>query len=154
MRLPHVFPIINAKNLIWHYSPLYYTTIGEFYMSINKSDLPRSVDATAYLSSDLFVTEYDILPVFSGRDYAKEQYEKGLKIGKEAIRVWIAYNGTWGAMYPNGGNHSSYEVIGNHRNTKELLQGFLDSDVPFYVYQEFMSHPPLFGEPDLGIRIK
>jgi hypothetical protein len=67
--------------------------------------------------------------------YAKEQYEKGLKIGAESLSVSIACNSTWGARGKNGGVTSSYEGIGYHAATGWLLKGFIDSGVPIVVYR-------------------
>jgi hypothetical protein len=68
---------------------------------------------------------------------AAEQYNKGLKIGREAIafggHVSIACNGTWGAAA--AGSISSYEGIGYHGETAALLRGFIDSGCTIVVYR-------------------
>ena len=88
-----------------------------------------------YLNPDLFVTPMDDAPGYE--NYRREQYKKGLSIGREAVEVTIACNGTWG--YKNReGYTSSYEIIGHHVCTAELLRGFLDSGVQIRV---FRSHP-------------
>ena len=81
-----------------------------------------------------------------GDEYATEQYDKGLKLGTDAKScggsVYIRANGTWAADTPNAnpasrwaGLISSYEGIGYHRATKDLLHGFIDSGCKIVVYR-------------------
>jgi hypothetical protein len=81
-----------------------------------------------YLNPNLFST------VFDRPDRAKDQYAKGLELGKEWPRISIGVNGTWsGCRF--GAAVDSYEKIGYHANTRELLQGFLDSGTQIFVYR-------------------
>lgn len=88
------------------------------------SELP----AESYLNPDNFITEFDTgMP---NEEYAKKKYEEGLAIGKEYGAIFINDRSVWSAaMLGSGLTHSlsSSEGIGYHRNTKELLQGFIDS---------------------------
>lgn len=61
-------------------------------------------------------------------NYAVEQYQKGLDIGKRARKVYVL-NGVWSAALRDGGHLHSCEKIGYHRSTRELLKGFIDSGV-------------------------
>ncbi len=82
-----------------------------------------------YLHPEKFATEYDTKP-----DSAKQHYEKGLEIGENYHQVHIATNGVWGASKPNE-TVSSYEIIGYHACTKDLLQGFIDSRCTLIVHR-------------------
>lgn len=79
-----------------------------------------------FLKSSAFKTSYDGCHETSA-DHAKRQYAKGLEVGRESLRVIIDENGTWAADGRNGAMTTSYEGIGYHAHTAELLQGFLDS---------------------------
>jgi hypothetical protein len=95
------------------------------------NDLP----AEAFLDWQSFATEGDGLP---HKGYAEEQYKKGLKIGRDNDLIFISAGGTWGAERNRPNNHSfttSYEGIGYHACTKDLLHGFLDSGAPVYIYR-------------------
>lgn len=81
------------------------------------------MDAQLYTNPANFVTGYDSL----NPDYGKVQYQKGLNIGSESHYIFISIYGTWGAMLKNGGMISSYEKIGYHAHTADLLSGFLAS---------------------------
>ena len=47
----------------------------------------------------------------------------------------ISENGVWGAQLKDGSHLSSYEVLGYHACTADLLRGLLDSGVPIRVYR-------------------
>jgi hypothetical protein len=65
---------------------------------------------------------------FARRDnYQQEQYERGLPIGRTSVHVWIGFNGVWSAKPNSGGSLVSYERIGYHSCTADLLRGFIDS---------------------------
>jgi hypothetical protein len=84
--------------------------------------------ADAFLNPDNFRTGWD------RPGYAEEQYATGLRIGRENERIHISVTGVWGASRP-GSSLSSYETIGGHANTADLLRGFLDSGCPIVVYR-------------------
>jgi hypothetical protein len=89
-----------------------------------------------FLHPERFVTEYDGV---KNEAYRKQQYTKGLEQGKRACCIWIAANGTWGADTLEGGFISSYEGIGYHAGTADLLRGFLDSGCQVKVYRNARS---------------
>lgn len=86
----------------------------------------------AYLDPENFRTENDHLPPSK---YAKEQHEKGLLTGLRSRQISIAINSVWGAIGLDGSSTSSYEGIGYHSRTAELLQGFLDSGCRIVVHR-------------------
>lgn len=97
------------------------------------SELP----AESYLNPDNFVTEFDTK--MPNEEYAKKQYEDGLAIGKEYGAIFINYKSVWSAAMLGSGltnSLSSSEGIGYHRNTKELLQGFIDSKAEITVARD------------------
>lgn len=65
---------------------------------------------------------------------SEEAYQKGLELGKECQKITIATNNVWGASTKDGASISSYEKIGYHSHTEELLRGFWDSGCPIQVY--------------------
>lgn len=91
----------------------------------------NSRPASDFLNPDNFVTTYDKL----NDAYRITQYEKGLAARKEYKSIFIGANGTWGAHTHTGGLVTSYEGIGYHANTADLLRGFLDSDIKIVVYR-------------------
>lgn len=86
----------------------------------------------AFLDPNNFKTGYDTLPP---REYAQQQYEKGLKISNESTEVGISANGTWYACGIDGSYTSSYEGCGYHACTADLLRGFLSGTAKFVVYR-------------------
>jgi hypothetical protein len=90
------------------------------------------LSAEAYLDPKNFITDYDK----TLDDYAKEQYEKGLNTGKEFALISIGASSVWSAsMNGRGSLLSSYEGIGYHSCTADLLRGFLDSPAKVVVYR-------------------
>lgn len=100
--------------------------------------------AAAYLEWENFRTPFDVL----GDEMAQKQYVKGLKYGKKSKQakggagaVQIRADGTWGCDLPAtlpgsaGGYVSSYEGIGYHRATADLLRGFIDSGARIVVHR-------------------
>lgn len=85
----------------------------------------------AYLDPERFRTEWDD----PDGAYAAQQYAEGLKISRQAETVCIACNGTWTARMRAGGVTTSYEGIGYHSCTADLLRGFLDGPAPLVVYR-------------------
>jgi hypothetical protein len=77
-----------------------------------------------------FRTEYD------SAAGGAEAYAKGRRIGAKAQEVTIAINDTWGATSDNGGHITSYQRIGYHADTAELLRGILDSGCKLAVYRD------------------
>jgi hypothetical protein len=75
------------------------------------------------------------LPPAQSESYAREQREKALETGAGAVRITIAVNDTWGACRKDGGSTSSYEKLGYHSGTRELMAGFLESGTPIEVYR-------------------
>lgn len=65
----------------------------------------------------------------------QKQYEKGLKLSNKSDCVGISANGCWFADLIGGGHMSSYEVIGFHSSTAELLRGLLAGTAKFIVYR-------------------
>jgi len=92
---------------------------------------PKDHEAVDFLQPELFVTAYD-----TNHDYAKAQYRKGLDIGSRAAYVSISIYGTWSAQMKNGGSMSSYEKIGYHIHTAELLRGFIHTGVMIKVFRD------------------
>jgi hypothetical protein len=97
----------------------------------------------AYLCPDMFVVGYPSDAHHGNGSslegkrsaYGQKQYEKGLQYGRDAVKVTIGVNSVWGATMKDGGHVGSYEKIGYHACTADLLQGFIDSGVPIYVYR-------------------
>jgi len=72
-------------------------------------------------------------------DYAAAQYRKGLAHAQAGAVIHIAANGTWSAELPTAVTFeadgrvrrehrsiSGYEILGLHRNTADLVRGWLD----------------------------
>ena len=97
---------------------------------MNYSEIEK-LPAEAFLNPYNFVTGFDSM----SPGYATEQYEAGLKAGKECLKIIISVRGVWGGILKNGGTLSSYEGIGYHSCTSALLMGFLDSGVEIEVYR-------------------
>ena len=93
-----------------------------------KAEAVLDLQPEDYLHPEKFVTPYD------GTAYATQQYAKGLEIGENYQQVHIATNGVWGASKPNE-SVSSYEIIGYHSCTADLLQGFIDSRCTLIVHR-------------------
>jgi hypothetical protein len=94
----------------------------------------ESLDYSAYLDWQSFETAYDT------PERAKVQYEKGLAIGKESRFITLSYKGVWGYVSDKG-TTTSYEGIGYHANTKDLLHGLLDSGAVVLVYRWYKDSP-------------
>jgi hypothetical protein len=83
-----------------------------------------------FLNPDNFKTETDHLPKAG---YGQEQYLKGQKIANESVEVGVSANGTWYAVGKNGSFTTSYEGIGYHSKTSDLLRGLLSGTARFVV---------------------
>lgn len=95
----------------------------------------EKLPAESYLNPELFRTEWDTLPANTGKGYSDQQYQTGLLVGRESEYVTISARGTWGAVGKRGSVTTSYEGIGYHACTADLLRGFLDSGVSIIVYR-------------------
>lgn len=87
----------------------------------------------SFLLWENFRTHFDAFPNREG--YKAEQYQTGLRIGAESRYVFISCNSTWGSVGKDGKHTTSYEGIGYHAGTSDLLKGFLDSGVPIVVFR-------------------
>lgn len=87
----------------------------------------------SFLNPDNFKSPMD---QFSNSEYALEQYNFGLKIGKDAKKINISINNVWNATDKDGVNTASAEKIGYHAFTSALLKGFLDSGAPITVHRD------------------
>jgi hypothetical protein len=92
----------------------------------------NKLPAEAFLSPENFRTDWDHLPE---KGYAEEQYQKGLKISNESKEVGVSVNGTWWAAGKDGSHTISYEGIGYHSCTADLLRGLLAGSAKFIVYR-------------------
>jgi hypothetical protein len=92
----------------------------------------NAMAAECFLKPELFKTDMDHLPEHG---YAQSQYEKGLKISNASVEVGISANGTWWAHGKDGSYTSSYEGVGYHSCTNELLRGLLAGTARFIVYR-------------------
>jgi len=99
-----------------------------------------ALDPHEYLNWQQFETVADSFPENIKRNLAAEQYRRGLDMGKVSTQVHISSNGVWGATQPSKYGDGvcsvqSYEGIGYHACTKDLLHGFIDSGVEIVVYR-------------------
>lgn len=111
--------------------------------------------ANDYLVPANFVTGWDAdgATMQDGRsrqEYADSQYATGLDYGRQCrgggyILIHLD-NGRWLAQLTRGAFVSSYECIGLHANTAELLRGFLDSGCEIRVYELSDHHQVLCSE--------
>lgn len=92
----------------------------------------NAMSAESFLKPELFKTDWDRLPV---PEYRKAQFEKGLKISNASKEVGVSASGTWWAVGKDGSHTTSYEGIGYHSCTRELLEGLLAGTARFIVYR-------------------
>lgn len=85
----------------------------------------------AYLSPDNFRTDFD----GAGSHTPERQYRVGYGIGLTSAEVQISESSTWSASCLQSGTRTSYEKIGYHAGTADLLRGFLASGVRIVVYR-------------------
>ena len=85
----------------------------------------------AYLVPDNFKTDFD----GAGPHTPERQYRAGYGIGLTSAEVQISESSTWGTSRLDGSNTTSYEKIGYHAGTADLLRGFLASGVQIVVYR-------------------
>lgn len=86
-----------------------------------------------YLNTDSLVTFFDGMGTNSG--LAAKQYHEGKLIGMLCDHVSIGYNGCWSATMKDGSHLSSYEKIGYHACTADLMRGFIESGCAIFVYR-------------------
>jgi hypothetical protein len=89
----------------------------------------------ANMTPEDFLTPEKFSTPLDSNAWNKIQYNKGLSIGRKAKEIHIACDSTWSARMLDGGYMSSYESVGYHANTKELLQGFLDSGAEIWIHR-------------------
>ncbi len=90
---------------------------------------------TDFLDPTNFHTDFDIHS--ASKD---EKYRRGLADCTEFSEVCIGINDVWSATGKNGALVRSYERIGYHPYTADLLLAFLDSDCAFFVYRDENGH--------------
>ena len=96
----------------------------------------NAMPAEAFRNPQLFITEADKFPANIARGYAKAQYRKGVETGTEWDTIIISAHTVWGAEMNEGMKSlSSYEGIGYHACTADLLRGFLDSPARIVIYR-------------------
>jgi hypothetical protein len=93
----------------------------------------NAMPARDFLDPSKFVTESDARN--KARGYDAEQYAKGLEIGKNAKTIYISCGSVWSAELKSGSSLLSYEGIGYHACTADLLRGFLDSGCAIIVHR-------------------
>lgn len=81
-----------------------------------------------------FATEFDTVA------RGAEQFNRGLEIGKQAYEIHIGINDVWSARVKNPfgdipSTVQSYEKIGYHANTADLLRGFICSKCKLIVHR-------------------
>jgi hypothetical protein len=67
--------------------------------------------------------------------YKAKQYAEGVRVSNASVRVGVTANGTWYAEGKDGSFTSSYEGVGYHACTADLLRGFLDGNAEFVVHR-------------------
>lgn len=125
-------------------------------MDIAQRRKPEDMSASDYLNPQLFTTGFDDASPYG----ADEQYRKGLAIGSASEEVVIAVNSTWSARGLDGSSTTSYEKIGFHANTADLLRGFIDSGCQIRVWrivndrcaEEVIQHARHAPAPSSGAR--
>jgi len=86
--------------------------------------------ARDFLDAPSFGTDFDV-----DEDRSEQRYQDELKRCEGYTAFHIGINGTWSAKCKDGGHVSSYEGIGYHAYTADLLQAVLDSDCAFIVHR-------------------
>lgn len=90
----------------------------------------------AFLDPSGFRTSYDDNPANVANGRAAAQYATGLQHATEYPRVGISASGTWFASDgPDGSHVTTYEGIGYHANTADLLRGLLAGTAEVVVYR-------------------
>ena len=96
----------------------------------------NALPAEAFLDPEAFVTSWE-----GEKDtaYKAKQRKAALDASARAYEtggsVYVLENGTWGAS-GSGWCLTTYEGIGYHAGTAEVLRGLLEGPAAFYVYRE------------------
>lgn len=77
---------------------------------------------------EAYATDYDNWP--QNRQVKQEQYERGQKYARECVYIAISVSGCWSARRKDGASVQSYEVIGRHAHTNQLVKAWLESGIP------------------------
>lgn len=85
------------------------------------------------LPADAFLHPENFNTGLESAELSAKQYRAGRDAYNKYTRVTIGAGGCWSAKGINGSFTSSYEGIGYHSGTGDLLKGFLDSGIPVYV---------------------
>src|SRR5271157_1551404 len=96
----------------------------------------RKRPASDFLNAFNFRTVLDV-----SKDCKGQRYFKALEEMRGYTAFHIGAENVWSADCKGGSYLSSYEGIGYHSNTAELLQAALDSDCAFYVYRYEGNNP-------------
>jgi len=86
--------------------------------------------ASAFLNSLAFSTDFDV-----DDEKMEKRYEQEAAKCAEYTEFSISITGVWSARTKDGGHVSSYERIGYHAYSADMLQAALDSDCAIYVYR-------------------
>lgn len=100
--------------------------MGKSYEELSK------LKAEDYLNPNNFKTEFDRI----NPRRSQEQYETGLRWSNSAEEIHLNFQGIWSAKMKDGSFITSYEGIGYHGNTAELLKGFLEGIAPLIVHRQ------------------
>jgi hypothetical protein len=88
-----------------------------------------------------YVTHYDSLPQNAPRH--AEQYETGRRMAREGQTIFIAVNSVWSSQKP-GCFTSSYEKLGYHSCTADLIRGWVDGGATIIDYRDAADKMPCF----------
>lgn len=92
----------------------------------------NAMSAESFRNPELFRTSYDAK---LGDSVREKHYRTGLEVSTKSREVIIAANGIWEASRHDGSRMISYEGIGYHSCTADLLRGFLDGPAPLVIYR-------------------
>lgn len=98
--------------------------------------------AHEYLVPENFRTDWDGRVGDARRE---QQYREGLAQSERCTRIIIGSNSVWGGTTKDGGSLTSYEGIGYHSCTADLLRGFLDGPAEIVVHRK--DQPPTVIKP-------
>ena len=91
----------------------------------------NALPASAFTNPENFKTRMDSVQP----QICKDNYQRGLKLSHESKSISISISSVWSSVGKDGSNTSSYEGIGYHTGTSELLRGFLDGPAQVIVYR-------------------
>lgn len=91
----------------------------------------NSRPASDFLKPENFITSFDATHV----DICKDQYLKGLQYSQESSTIGISASGVWWAEGKDESFTDSFEVIGYHTGTADLLRGFLAGPAKLIIYR-------------------